>query len=104
MNYSFPLAFAFNFFSTTILLIILGMSGKSAMAADVGIIQGATLALFYAFSANARNMILNKSSELTAYDFASKRFILFIPLSIIAYYLCVSLSETGRLLALIIIL
>jgi hypothetical protein len=58
MNYLFPLAFMMNTFSMTALIVILGVSGQSHLAADVGIIQGALTALFFSFSANARSMIL----------------------------------------------
>ena len=66
MSYLFPISFMLNTFSMTALLVALSLVGKSTIAADVGIVQGATLALFYAFSANARNMILNPSFRISA--------------------------------------
>ena len=61
-RYLFPLAFMLNAFAMTGILIILGLTGNNAMAAEVGIVQAATIALFYAFSANARSLMLNQQS------------------------------------------
>ena len=54
----FPLAFLLNTFSMAAMLLLVGMFGRSEIAADIGLVQGATLALFYALSGNARNLIL----------------------------------------------
>ena len=56
-------------FSMTAFLVMLGLFGQLRLAADVGIVQAATLAIFFAFSANARNLILrdkegNSTSQL----------------------------------------
>jgi hypothetical protein len=53
-----------NTFSMTALIVIMAVSGKSHLAADIGIIQGALTAPFFSFSANARSIILNPSSSL----------------------------------------
>jgi hypothetical protein len=39
MNYLFPIAFTMNIFTMTALMVILGLSGQSRLAAEVGIIQ-----------------------------------------------------------------
>lgn len=54
----FPLAALLNSFSTTALLLIFGLAGHTEVAADIALVQAASLALFYAFSANARNLVL----------------------------------------------
>jgi len=87
MNYSFPIAFLFNTSSITFLLIVLGLSGQSEMAAEIAVIQASTLALFFSFSANARSVILNANSTLGSQDLHKVRMLLVIPLSIIAFYL-----------------
>ena len=45
----FPLATLFNSFSMTALMIVFGIAGRHEVAADIALVQGATLALFYAF-------------------------------------------------------
>ena len=56
--YLFPLNFAFNSFSLSLLVVIAGVSGQHSMAADLSLAQAAMIALFFGFSANARNLIL----------------------------------------------
>lgn len=103
MGYSFPLAFMANTFAMTCLLIALGLTGNSVMAAEVGIVQGATLALLYAFSANARSLILGKSATVSAYSVAIWRLSLLVPLAILSYWLSVNAAGVGALLAIILI-
>jgi hypothetical protein len=52
--YLFPLAFLLNASSVTILLVAVGVMRQPEMAAKIAIVQGATPAEFFAFSANAR--------------------------------------------------
>ena len=104
MNYIFPLAFAINFFAMTGFMVILGLLGKSELAADIGIVQAVTLALFYAFSANARNLILNPSSRISIRELLFTRIILLFPLGAIAFFLSVSLTGVNWLLAIILII
>lgn len=92
-----------NSFAMTVLLIVLGLTGKSSMAAEVGIVQGATLALLYAFSANARSLILSKSGAVSAYSIAIWRLFLLMPLAIISYWLSVNAAGVEALLAVILI-
>jgi hypothetical protein len=54
----FPLAIALSLFSTTAFLIVLAILGNAELSAEVGIVQGASLGIFLAFSANGRNLIL----------------------------------------------
>jgi hypothetical protein len=51
--------------SMTALLIVAGLSGQAPLAAEMAVIQGALLATFYAFSANARSLILQGHDDLT---------------------------------------
>jgi len=88
MNYLFPVAFAWNTFAMTALMVILGISGQSHLAADVGIIQGAIAALFLSFSANSRSIILNPSSQITIESITWTRLVLLLPLALAAYFLC----------------
>src|SRR5690606_28628008 len=88
-NYLFPGAFMVNTYAMTILLVVLGLADKVALAAEIGIVQGATLALFFAFSANARSLILNPSSRVSAQSVMASRLILLVPLAGAAYLLSV---------------
>lgn len=103
-NYLFPAAFMANTLAMTALLILLGLAGESVMAADVGIVQGATLALFYSFSANARNLILNQVAPVAAQPILVYRAILLLPLAGIAYWLGAGLAGVDPLLTLALIL
>ncbi|RXZ33767.1 hypothetical protein D9O50_11760 [Oxalobacteraceae bacterium CAVE-383] len=93
-----------NTYAITLLLIILGISGHRVMAAEVGVVQGATLALFYAFSANARSLILNKISGVSAYSVMFWRFVLLVPLAAASYWLSVDVAQAHWLLTIILIL
>lgn len=103
MSYLFPIAFALNLFSMTGFMIALGLFGKPILAAEFGIVQGATMALFYAFSANARNLILNSAFKVTIKDVLFIRLVLIIPLSAISLFLSVGLADISILLAVILI-
>lgn len=103
-NYLFPGAFIVNTYAMTILLVVLGLADKVAMAAEIGIVQGATLALFYAFSANARSLILNLSTGISAQSVMASRLILLVPLVSAAYLLSVVPAGVDRLLAIALIL
>lgn len=71
----------------TAFLILLGLAGKATLAADVGIVQGVTLALLYSFSANARNLILNQVTPISAQYLLDYRLILLPPLAALAFLL-----------------
>lgn len=104
MKYYFPAAFMANNFAMTGLLIIVGLFGDPSTAADIGIVQGATLALFYAFSANARSLILCSSSKQSSYSIMVGRLFLLIPLAVASYWLSSVVGEVGKHLAFILIL
>jgi len=63
------------------LLIAFGLLGHFRLAAEIGIIHAATLATFYALSANSRNLILNSSRQISTQDILSNRLLLIIPLA-----------------------
>lgn len=86
------------------LLIILGLIGDSALAADTGIVQAATLALFYAFSGNARNLILNQETTVTVKSALSNRLILLVPLALAAYWLSAVMASVQSSIAIVLIL
>lgn len=100
----FPTAALLNSFSMTALLLVFGLAGVSNVAADIGLVQSATLALFYAFSANARNLILGDTSGSTAPRLLWARILLIAPLSLVAYFLSVELAAVPAALAVILII
>src|SRR2546426_4975843 len=104
MSYVFPVSFLFNTFAMTALLVCLGLMGKPTMAADVGLVQGATLALFYAFSANARNLILNPSPPTSVRSMLVARLFLIVPLGYVSFYLSVYMANVEGPLACVLIL
>ena len=93
-----------NSLAMTALLILFGLAGQSVMAADTAIVQGATLALFYALSANARNLILNKYNTVPAGSIVFARMLLLIPIAGIAFVLSTSFSGVNSHFAMILIL
>ena len=104
MNFIFSAAFMANSFSMTGLLIVLSLAGDSAFAADVAIVQAATLALFYALSGNARNLILNQNSSVTAQAVLSNRLVLLMPLAVAAYWLSAVMANVPSSIAIVLIL
>lgn len=104
MNYIFSMAFMANSFSMTGLLIMISLSGDSILAADIGIVQAATLALFYAFSGNARNLILNQQSSISAQSVLTNRLFLLIPLALAAYWLSIAMANAPVSIAIALIL
>ncbi len=100
---TFPLAALFNSFSMTALILVLGIAGWHEVAADIGLVQGATLALFYAFSANARNLILVDASGCTATRLLQTRLLLLLPLAGVSYYLSVGIGTVSGSLAVVLI-
>jgi hypothetical protein len=100
----FPMAALLNSFSMTALLLLFGIAGQSEIAANIGLVQGATLALFYAFSANARNLILADPTGSSVARLLQTRLWLLLPLSAAAYLLSVGVGDAGAALALVLIL
>jgi O-antigen ligase len=105
MNYSFPAALVMNGLSITALLVFFGLTGQLRLAADVGLVQGMMLVLFFSFSANSRSIILNEAKPFPAHFLLFVRLILIIPLGGLAfYYLHVYMSNIDRVLGAILIL
>jgi len=100
----YPISALLNSFGMTVAFLLFGLFGFSELAADVALIQAATLAIFYAFSANARNLILADSSYVTASHLLKTRLLLLFPLSISAWALSVVVGGVGETLAIIMIL
>ena len=98
------MAFGANIFAMTGLMIFLSLIGKSELAADLAIVQASTSALFYAFSGNARNLILNQKSVISANNILVIRLALIIPLGIVSAILSIFISQVAWLFALILII
>lgn len=86
------------------LLVALGLGGNPQLAADVGIIQGTALALFFAFSANARNLILKSGAVTPVRSIMMARLMLMLPLGAGVYYLGSVLGSVAWDISLILIL
>jgi len=104
MNYLFPIAYMSITYAMTALLIVFGLTGHVGAAADIGIIHAATLATFYALSANSRNIILNSSQRISLRDILSYRLFLIIPLASISLALSIFIAGVNGMLALALIL
>ncbi len=87
-----------NTFAMMLVVIGLSLFGKSELAADFGIVHGATVALFYSFSGNARSLILS-GNQLVGIEYILRlRCFLLVPLCAIAFTLSIGLVESGWLL------
>ncbi len=100
----FPLAVLLNGYSMTALLIVMGFAGNHEVAASIGLVQGASAATFFVFSANARNLILADGTELVASRMLQIRLVLMLPLAYVVYFLSVTLADIAPTLALVLIL
>jgi hypothetical protein len=102
----FPVAALLNSFSMTALLLLFGLVGRAETAADIALVQGASLALFYAFSANGRNLVLAGSADFghaAATSLLQVRLLLLVPLACATYVLAVGIGGATVSLALVLI-
>ena len=99
----YPAAFMANTFAMMLVMIGLSLFGKPALAADFGLIHGATVALFFAFSGNARSLILAESGEVDAASILRLRLMLLMPLGILAFMLCIGVVDGGWLFVLLLV-
>lgn len=104
MKFLFPAAFAVNMFAVTCMMIVLGLSGQSDSAADFGIVHGATVALLYSFSANARNIVLSANSGISTGTILGARLLLLLPLGTLSLLLSTHIADVSALLALALVL
>lgn len=93
MHFIFPFAYSLNMFSMTMLLILLGLMGEAETAADVAIVQAATLVVFMAFGANARNIILGNDNNISIAQILKFRYYLLLPLAVLSFLLSKSFIE-----------
>lgn len=92
----YPAAFMANTFAMMLVMIGLSLFGEPALAADFGLVHGATVALFYAFSGNARSLILADShGGVSAAGILRLRLMILLPLSILAFMLCIGVIDGG---------
>ncbi|WP_460139899.1 hypothetical protein [Pseudomonas sp. S2_E01] len=93
-----------NTFAMMVIMIGLSLFGRPELAADFGIVHGATVALFYSCSGNARSIILSRSKVVDTAYILRVRCYLLIPLSALAFVLSIGLVSSGWLFALVLIL
>ena len=95
----YPLTYIATTSSLTLLLICVGLLGDAPLAADLAIAQGSVLATFYAFSANARNLILQRSGATEVNDLLLTRLAFIPPLFALSYFLSVEVAGVTPALA-----
>src|SRR5262245_17236933 len=96
---AYPLTYIATTSSLTLLLIFAGLLGDGRLAADLAVAQGAAIATFYAFSANARNLILQRDAKAGVADLIAARIALILPLCATAYFLSVGVAAVPASLA-----
>lgn len=99
----FPAAIMANTFAMMLVMIGLSLFGKPGLAADFGLIHGATVALFYSFSGNARSLILSESREIDTAGILRLRLLMLLPLGILSLILCIGLVSVGWLFLLLLV-
>jgi hypothetical protein len=104
MKNIFPASYLSSQLGMTGLLVALGLGGNPQLAADVGIVQGAALALFFAFSGNARNLIFKSDKVAPVRSLVLARLLLTIPVGAAVYYLGAVLGGVAWDITLILIL
>lgn len=87
----------------TALLICAGLLGRGELAADIAIVQAATLATFFSFSGNARNLVLTLRTPVPREALLAARLVLLLPLGAAAALLCIAVAHVEPLLALALI-
>jgi hypothetical protein len=95
----YPLAYLITTSSLTLLLIFVGVFAQPASAADLALAQGAVLASFYAFSANVRNLVLQRHAGTDADRIMLARLLFLPPLCALAYFLAVHVAALPVALA-----
>jgi len=92
-HFLFPLAAAINYFSITALLIFSGLTGNLELAADIGVIQGAIIAVFLSLSGNARNLILANTIKNIHNNLLAFRLLAVIPAVFVVFFLIKSVID-----------
>ncbi|HWR26538.1 MAG TPA: O-antigen ligase family protein [candidate division Zixibacteria bacterium] len=93
-----------NSYPVTAILIFVGLLGETHLAADIGLVQGVMLALFYAFSANSRSIILNNEAKVNVNHIFITRTTLILPLGVIAFIASVYMSSIDMMLVIALII
>lgn len=101
--YVFPAAFMANTFAMMLVMIGLSVFGNSELAADFGIVHGATVALFYSLSGNARSLILSGNHLVGSHTILRMRCLLLLPVTGLAFLLCAGVVEVGWIFSLLLI-
>ncbi len=102
-SYLFPAAYMVLTQAMTALLVGAGLLGDSEIAADIGIVQAATLATFFAFSGNARNLILTTQARVSLGGILAARMALLLPLGAMALLLSIVVARIDSGLALVLV-
>lgn len=87
----------------TALMMVCGLAGAPALTADIAVVQGATLALFFAFSANTRNVIFADPTGCATHLMLRTRLFLLVPLAILSFILSSVIGSVDAALALVLI-
>lgn len=100
---AYPAAIMANTFAMMMVMIGLSLFGKSEQAADFGLVHGASVALFYALSGNARSLIIGRSVKVGTADILRFRCLLVLPLSALAFMLSVGVVAVDWSIALLLV-
>ena len=100
----FAASLALNGAALSLAVVLLSVFGHSHLAADLALVQGATLAIFQVFSANGRSLVMRAKSRNSALTIIRLRVFLLVPLGIAALVLAVFVSKVQLVFASVVIL
>ena len=81
----------------------MGLAGDMQLVVAIAIVQGATLATFHLFSANARNLILGQGGADYTPEVARLRGLLVVPLLVVGYVLAAIIGHVDSLIVLVVL-
>jgi len=93
-----------NFFSITALFMAASLFGMEELSAEIAVVQGAIIAVFFSLSGNARNLILSDQTDDSEQGIFKFRLIMVLPAIFGSFYLASTIIEISAQLIYLLIL
>ena len=93
-----------NFFSITALFMAASLFGMEELSAEIAVVQGAIIAVFFSLSGNARNLILSDQTDDSEQGIFKFRLIMVLPAIFGSFYLASTIIEISAQLICLLIL
>ena len=85
LQYSYSFLHILSNFTLPLLIILLGIKGNFSLVADVSILQSILFMLFFPFTGNSRNYILNTKDNDLVKNILNFRSLIYIPLFLVSF-------------------